>query len=306
VGASHVFAVAPGSRRGVLLDEAADAFAGVIETVLAPAVREHVARDDARRAAAVEADLVQKLERAFRDLAREAPEYDFLAVRGRERTGGATTAPDGGRAIEAEPPDAVALEAATRLFPPGPLARVEIVPARSRVERLGERRLRARATDAEGVRVAGVACVWSVASGPGAIDATESTDAVFRAGETTGTAVVVVVARKDGREARAEATVDVVEEIAGGSPRAGIPEPAFVAEPRADWRSRLADGRWEVNAAHRDYVSVDGNPRRKLRYLAALLAKEIVVHSFPLPQGGMLLERLVSVLTVTERRLERG
>ena len=77
-------------------------------------------------------------------------------------------------------------------------------------------------------------------------------------------------------------------------------------DPRGDWRSRLADGRWEVNAAHRDYLSVEGSPRRKLRYLAALLAKEIVLHSYPTPQGGTLLERLVAVLTVTERRLERG
>jgi hypothetical protein len=145
-----------------------------------------------------------------------------------------------------------------------------------------------------------------VASGPGAVEATRPSEAVFRAGDAVGTAVVAVVARKDGREATAEATVEVVEEIAGGQARAGIPEPAFVAEPRGEWRSRVSDGRWEVNAAHRDYVSVDGSARRKLRYLAALLAKEIVVHSYPVPQGGMLLERLVSVLTVTERRLERG
>jgi hypothetical protein len=47
-------------------------------------------------------------------------------------------------------------------------------------------------------------------------------------------------------------------------------------------------------------------PRRKLRHFAALLAKGVVVHSFPVPQGGALLERLVSVLTLTEPRLERG
>jgi hypothetical protein len=61
-----------------------------------------------------------------------------------------------------------------------------------------------------------------------------------------------------------------------------------------------------VNAAHRDFLSVETSPRRKLRYLTALLAKEIVLHSYPVPQGGTLLERLVAVLTLTERRLERG
>jgi hypothetical protein len=198
------------------------------------------------------------------------------------------------------------VEPAARLFPPGPLARVKIVPAKARVERWGERRLRARATDADGARVAAIACTWTLASGPGAVEAAGPTEAVFRAGEVTGTARVAVTARQGGREASAEAEVEVVEEIAGGEPRTGIPEPAFVTDPRGEWRSRVADGRREVNAAHRDHLSVEANPRRKLRYLAALLAKEIVLHSFPMPQGGMLLERLVSVLTVAERRLERG
>jgi hypothetical protein len=97
----------------------------------------------------------------------------------------------------------------------------------------------------------------------------------------------------------------VVETLESGA-RAGIPEPAFLTDPRAEWRSRITDGRWEVNAAHRDFVSVETSPRRKLRYLTALLAKEIVLHSYPVPQGGALLERLVAVLTMTERRLERG
>jgi len=45
--------------------------------------------------------------------------------------------------------------------------------------------------------------------------------------------------------------------------------------------------------------------RRKLRYLTALLAKEIVLHSFPHPQHAAVLERMIEVLTITERRLER-
>jgi hypothetical protein len=61
-----------------------------------------------------------------------------------------------------------------------------------------------------------------------------------------------------------------------------------------------------VDAGHRDFLAVEAAPRRKLRYLAALLAKEIVLHSYPVPQGGMVLERLVSVLGVVERGLERG
>ena len=62
---------------------------------------------------------------------------------------------------------------------------------------------------------------------------------------------------------------------------------------------------WEVNRAHPDFAGAAETPRRKLRYLAALLAKEVVLHSFPQPLLGAALERLVEVLTLTERRLER-
>jgi hypothetical protein len=303
----RAFAVAPGSRRGVLLDDAADAFARVVETVLAPAVRQQLAEDERRRAAAVEADLVQKLERAFRDLPREAPEYDFLAVRARRHLPGPRGDEVAGTPVtEGEPAPTTEEEPPAMLLPPGPLARVEIVPARARVERSGERRLRARATDAGGTRLGGVECASAVMDGPGSVERTGAAEAVFRASEALGTARVTVTARKGEHEVGAEAVVEVVEEIAGGTPRAGIPEPEFVSDQRGEWRSRVGEGGWEVNAAHRDYLSVEGNPRRKLRYLAALLAKEIVLHSYPVPQGGMLLERLVSVLTVAERRLERG
>jgi hypothetical protein len=38
---------------------------------------------------------------------------------------------------------------------------------------------------------------------------------------------------------------------------------------------------------------------------SGLLAEEIVLHSFPHPQHGMVLERMVEVLTITDRRFER-
>jgi hypothetical protein len=315
------FAVAPGSRRGVLLDEAAEAFAHAVDDDLAPRVRAFLADDQSRRAAAFEVDLVQKLQRAFRDLPREAPEYDFFAVRardGRAGEGPENGGPVPGAAVAAGVPvqDGVPdVEAAgeeegagdvPQLFPPGPLVRVEIVPARSRVERWGERRVRSRPLDAQGRRIGGLEGRWALVDGPGGIEVVDPAHAVFRATGDLGAATVSVVVRQGAVEVRAEARIEIVEEIGPGSPRGGIPEPRFVVDARGEWRSRLADGHWEVNAGHRDFVSIEGGGRRKLRYLAALLAKEVVLHSYPMPQGGTLLERLVSVLTVTERRLERG
>jgi Histidine kinase-, DNA gyrase B-, and HSP90-like ATPase len=306
------FAVAPGSRRGVLLDDAAEAFAAVVERDLEALVRAALALDAQQRAQALEADVVQKLQRAFRDLPREAPEYDLFAVRAPVSPSGASPAPGGvaetgavaARPVVDEPEEP---EGPPTLLPPGPLARVEIRPARVRVERLGRRGLRARATDASGVRITeGVTYRWTVADGVATLESAEGAATVLVAGPESGRVRVEVTAHSDGREVGAETDVTVVDALPESGPRAGIPEPAFVDDPRGEWRSRLVDGRWEVNGAHRDFVAAAAGPRRKLRYLAALLAKEVVIHSFPLPQGGTLLERLVSILALAEPRLERG
>src|SRR5207248_1557685 len=97
-------------------------------------------------------------------------EDDFLAVRGRHGIPDASALP-GEPIAAAEAGETEENAPAVTLFPPGPLAHVEIAPARSRVERLGERRLRARATDAEGQRVTGGECTSSVTDGPGRVAA---------------------------------------------------------------------------------------------------------------------------------------
>ena len=260
---------------------------------------------------------MQKLQRAFRDLRRDAPEYDFFAVQTEtQRTlpGPAEARPtaagealpsrnEGRNGTEALPETE---EEPRSLLPAGPLHAVEIRPRRSRVERLGRRALRALAHDANGVSIAeDVSWEWIVREGPATLEP-NGPKAVVAALDIAGDVRIALTARHAGRTAEAEAVVQIVDDLGCADQSAGIPEPQFVEDPHGEWRSRLADGRWEVNQGHRDFLAVAGQPRRKLRYLAALLAKEVVVHSFPLPQGGALLERLVSVLTLTEPRLERG
>jgi hypothetical protein len=306
------FAVAPGSRRGVLLDDAAEAFAAALERDLEPQVRAALTLDERRRVEALDANVLQKLQRAFRDLPREAPEYDLFAVRAAyERAlAGGTPAPEQAGVVAAPPArdgDDGEPDEPAELLPPGPLAHVEIRPPRSRVERSGRRGLRARAADAGGIRIAaGVSYEWRVVEGAGRLEPVDER-AMFVAGDDLGLTRVAVTARAGDRETHAEAEVtivDVLPENTGG--RSGIPEPGFVDDPGGDWRSRLSDGRWEVNSAHHDFTAASQSAKRKLRYLAGLLAKEVVLHSFPVPQGGPVLERLVALLAMAEPRLERG
>lgn len=315
------FDVPPGTRRGAVPNDAAFAFAATLRSV-ETVVRAQLDDADARAAAALDADVVRQLERAFRDLPRLAPEYDFFAVRASGGGGFAPPLPEGGAptttagGIGALPPGAPLPAPAVHepqadeppsLLPAGALVALEIVPAETRVERLGERRLRAQARDASGVRIRRALDIeWSITGPLGRVEPDRGDQTVFHAGAETGTATVAACAREGGASARAEATVRIVEaNAAEESRRAGIPEPVFLDEPLGAWRSRLSGDLWEVNSGHSDFRAAAETPRRKLRYLAALLAKEVVLHSFPQPQLGPALERLVEVLSIAERRLER-
>jgi len=314
------FEVAPGTRRGVLPNDAAAAFASAVKRLESP-IESILAHEQERLASELEADLLKQLQRAFRDLPRLAPEYDFFAVRDEaERLAsgsGADTTASGAPAEAppgvAEPPlapvlepsEAGGIEPPAELFPPGPLATVEIVPPSARAPLLGTRRFRARPCAADGREIRdGVELLWACSSDRCQI-AGEGRQATLRAGAELETLTVWVVATDGERRVSAEAAVEIVEEQSEPAPAAGIPEPEFVNEPTGNWRSRFRDGQWQVNAGHRDYLIASESSRRKLRYLTGLLAKEIVLHSFPHPQHGAVLERMVEVLTITERRLER-
>jgi hypothetical protein len=77
---------------------------------------------------------------------------------------------------------------------------------------------------------------------------------------------------------------------------AGVPDPEPVSAPGESWRSRIDAGRWQYNTAHPDYELVRGDERRRVRYLAHLFAKEIVLRNFADSPAADLLERMVQVL----------
>ncbi len=164
------------------------------------------------------------------------------------------------------------------------------------------------ARDASGTRIRRPLSIrWFTDSALGRIEPAEGEATTFHAGPDLGTVAIIAATEEEGRTARAESTIKIVDVLATGEePRAGIPEPMFIDDPQSSWRSRIRDSHWEVNSGHPDYRIACETPRRKLRYLAALLAKEVVLHSFPAPQLGPALGRLVEVLTITERRLEWG
>jgi hypothetical protein len=304
------FRVSPGSRRNIVLDQAAGVFARALRT-LEPVVEGALEKLARERQAEVDKSLVRDLQRAFRDFYRQQPRYALLPVRGGEGQSEGPEAQASEGVAAAEEPSALDGEATAALpevdlLPPGPLASVRLTPSPFRVECGGLRRTRAQALDDAGRPItSGVFYEWSVTGPVGTLTDTERHGNTVRlqAPDTPGIGTIAVCARQNGRQAAAELPVEVVEELGPARSDEGIPKPEFVHHPGARWRSRVVDGRWEVNSGHREYRAIAERPALKLRYLAMLFAKEVVVRSHSDPRLEEPLEQLVEVAAYADRNL---
>ena len=236
------FTVPPGSRRGVVPDDAAEAFVAALGE-LRPLVEAELKRLERERRTAADRQVVGELRKALRGLHTRLPQYDLPTMAGGRRDGGG-----GGGAGAAESGEPEVLEEAPlaqpQLFPPGPLSTVRVVPDPVEVVPGRERRVRAQA-------------------------------------------LATVVAVEPPREE-------------GGL---GIPEPILVDAPGQSWRSRFDGQRWEVNQMHEDYLALKGEARARLRYLVALLAKDLAQQAHPVPGAKEASEDVVAILALVERNL---
>ena len=335
--------VAPGSRRGVVNDGAAEAFARALACV-EPSLVEALADVDRQRAEELDRHLIRDLQRAFRDLLRSRPRYEMLPVADRPaarapggfpvpagpETGeiGDEPAPNGKLPAESkgsadhedQPPpssdmatgDLAFDEESLPLFPPGPLDHAAIAPVQLRVPCGGKRTARARALDADGRPIDGpFRCRWELAPGIGRLEpqSADAPEIVVVGADEPCAGVLHLRVEAVGNPLRrcdAEAPVTVVDHLGPSRSGEGIPAPTLVEDSGATWRSRWSGDRWEVNTAHRDYRASSEKPVHKLRYLAALFAKEIVLRSNGDPRLEKPLEQLVEVFSYADLRLVRS
>lgn len=302
--------VAPGTRRGFAPNAAAEAFLRALEGL----ERELEARlaEESRRAEAVRTmSMARDIRRAFRSVASRLPEYELFDVRSgaregepgpAERSGAALEAPDApARRPEpppapAEPEEPSASAPDGQLFPPGPLARVKLVPGSLRLPPEVTRTFRARALDADGRPATGaLAFEWRL-EGPGELVA-EGDSARYTAPSAPGLALLSVRVHSGRLSAEASAELETSLELLGRERVGGIPEPRPISAPGEPWRSRLIGESWEYNESHPDYRAAAETDAGRLRYLIHLFAKEVVLRNFGKPGDGELLERLVQVLT---------
>jgi hypothetical protein len=265
------FTVPPGSRDGVLPDDAALAFARALRAVEEPiqeALREHE-RAQTERA---ERSMLTDLRGAFEEVARKRPGLALLPLK--------TSEPEAPRPADDRPPRRPRSRQ-LGLLPPGPLAEIVLSPDPIALARGGSVVVHASARDAMGHDVGEtVAIRWSAEGAFATVVPLDGDDlaATLTAGDDPGRGILRATGRGEGREVETTIEYEILANVIARDPRSGVPEPVWVEDSTGSWRSRMTDGRLEVNAAHPDFVKAD-TPASKLRYLSMLLAKEIALHN---------------------------
>jgi hypothetical protein len=293
------FTVPPGSRRGVVPDRAAEAFARAMID-LRPPVENELRRLDRERRAAADRQVVEELRRALRGLRGRLPQYDLPPVLG----GGGGARADGRGAPEPFDPEEAA-PAELELFPAGDLAAVTITPDPVEVAPGHEHRARAEARDGDGRLIRhGVTYRWTMKGAGFSVRGEGARPAVTAESATRpgATARLRVEVEQGTRTSAAEATVEAVEPLADEA-GFGIPEPHLIDAAGETWRSRFDGRRWEVNQMNEDYLALKGEARARLRYLLALLAKDLSQNAHRVPGAVEASEDVAAILALAERNL---
>ncbi|MCA9599353.1 MAG: ATP-binding protein [Myxococcales bacterium] len=298
------FTIPPGTRRGVAPNDAALAFLEALGG-MTPKVLAELARLDTLHRAELDRQVVKELRNALRGFDDRVRDLSLPEI---------ATDEDGEASGETVPPgmpleeDGGGDASESEQEPPGPLHAVSVRPAFARISPGATRSVRARARDEEGRPIRRASFEWRL---PDAEDAglsieTHGARAVLTADEDApiGKQVALMVVATLGDETVADiAAVEIVEDKHEVYSKLGIPEPVLVSAPAASWRSRLRGFAWEINEAHPDYIRVKEHGRRRLRYLIALLAKEIVIGSSRRDDVAELLESMVQVIAHAESNL---
>lgn len=302
----------PGTRSGVIQDIEYEAFC----TALAPvAVRLTEIVDEQKRAEEERAsrDVLRAIQRAFQEalLALPTEEYDWFDIRARNGAGALRpNTPAEGVVIEKTGADA---EEQKQFFEfAGPLFSVRIAPTSCVTPVNQSRTLRAVARDrARRLVEDNLAFRWEIVEGQGRLENAGSEIVTFQASAEPGLSRIHVTATQGAVECGGEAVITVTQSLLTEvreplSTKQGLPGYTFQHAPGELWRSRL-DAQQNViviNNGHRDFVYAARARALKLRYIARLFAKELVLKNFPGQSAEQLLERMIELALYMEQNLK--
>lgn len=318
----------PGTRSGFLQDEAYVRFTQEIARVeedLRRLIEEQQRAEDERTSREVLRSIQKALKEAL--LALPAEEYDWFEVHSAGPRKGAGARPDAPAVLSGDDPaEASPSETAMILHdgeadaePPqkqffefaGPLHSVRVSPASSTVPVDGSRTFRGLARDRSKRPVEqDLQWQWQLIEGGGRLENEEGEIVTFHAPREPGLTRLKLTVKQGEIECSAEALVTVTDSLVdapqfAGS-KQGIPSYTFQKAPGELWRARfdMEKNVIVINSGHRDFVFAFRNQTLKLRYIARLFAKELVLRNFPGVSAGDLLERLIELSLYVEENLK--
>ncbi|MEW6683618.1 MAG: ATP-binding protein [Nitrospirota bacterium] len=310
----------PGTRSGIIQDAEYEAFCSALAPV---AARVSELIEEQRRAEEERAsrDVLRTIQRAFQEalMALPAEEYDWFDV-GTRNAAGPRRPPDvvEGAVITEEVDDVAVGDATTgdgqkQFFEyAGPLFSVRIAPTSCVLPVNQSRTLRAVARDRARRSVEeNLSCRWTIAEGQGRIENADGEIVTFHAPADPGLTRLQVAVTQGEVVCTAEGLVTVTEQLVPetkepASTKQGLPGYTFQRAPGELWRSRYdaLQNVIVINNGHRDFVYCARSRALKLRYIARLFAKELVLKNFPGHSPQQLLERMIELSLYTEENLK--
>ena len=311
----------PGTRLGVIRD---DKFARAWYA-LRP-IEDHLETiiDELRQAEEERASkqLLKSIQKAFREalLALPPEEYDWFDIKsiGDRKPGKASNeqAPMlTGDSVESsgEPDESADATGQKEFFQyAGPLFSARISPTSSVVKVGNMRTLRGLARDKAGRTVEhDLRFNWQVMEGAMTLENAGSEIVTAVAGREPGLAKIKLTISQNDIDCEALAHVTMTDTLdnvvgSGNTSKAGLPGYTYLHAAGELWRSRFDEEQnlIVINNGHRDFIYASRSRSLKMRYIARLFAKELVLQNFRGLPSAQMLERMIELSLYTEENLK--
>ncbi len=196
----------------------------------------------------------------------------------------------------------------------GPLHSAVIMPASAVISTGKKKTFQVKARDRKRIVLEdGFRVAWEIKHGLGSLSAYEGEIVEYTAPDEPGVEELSAVVTQNDVRVHCTAVVTVTKELfsrgqdqdGGARGSRGLPGYTFNHCPGELWRSSYDSNRSiiVINSGHADFLYSSRTNSRKLKYIAKLYAKELVLVNFPEVDREQLLERMIELQLYTEENL---
>jgi len=322
----------PGTRSGIIFDEAYDSFLASMEPVtqaLECLIQEQRKAEEEKASKTI----LKRISKALREalLLLPSEEYRWLQVQEKMKPRIMRIPASSGGSAETESYESIPgsqedLQSIVVADAPqksdsgdsfsfaGPLYAAQIYPSATVMSAGTTKNFRVKPMDKQKQPLDdGFSVTWELRNKLGALSDSSGLFVEFTAGNDPGIEEITARVTQGDTEVVCSSVITITKELfsddsAEGSSakqKKGLPGYTVKHAPGELWRSTYDDERSIIiiNSGHADYLFASKNNTRKLRYITKLYAKELVLVNFPEADKEKLLERLIELQIYTEENL---